>query len=240
MKKNFAFTLAEVLITLGMIGVVAAMTIPNLIANTQGAQNRSHFKKTLSSLNQAVRMNEAMYGFNFSTADKACNRNDNPQNILSVCAILNGSLTGLTIFDYTQLRTKNNKLYYQELYNKGTAPDTEIKERGVNLYYYQLADGSMFAFHSPTTTCTLGDKSINELMQETSFHRYCLGWIDVNGISLPNREVRCSDGKSHTRDITADCTVPAKLITDVFPVVFYDGTVVPASAAARYVLQTAK
>ena len=30
-KKN-AFTLAEVLITLGIIGVVAAMTIPSLIA----------------------------------------------------------------------------------------------------------------------------------------------------------------------------------------------------------------
>ena len=33
MKKGF--TLAEVLITLGIIGVVAAMTIPTLIANYQ-------------------------------------------------------------------------------------------------------------------------------------------------------------------------------------------------------------
>lgn len=35
MKKirNKAFTLAEVLITLGIIGVVAAITLPNLIAN---------------------------------------------------------------------------------------------------------------------------------------------------------------------------------------------------------------
>ena len=30
MKKSAAFTLAEVLITLGIIGVVAAMTIPNV------------------------------------------------------------------------------------------------------------------------------------------------------------------------------------------------------------------
>lgn len=30
-----AFTLAEVLITLGIIGIVAAITIPNLIANYQ-------------------------------------------------------------------------------------------------------------------------------------------------------------------------------------------------------------
>lgn len=33
MKKSIAFTLAEVLITLGIIGVVAAMTIPNLITS---------------------------------------------------------------------------------------------------------------------------------------------------------------------------------------------------------------
>ncbi len=31
MKKLFGFTLAEVLITLGIIGVVAAMTIPTLM-----------------------------------------------------------------------------------------------------------------------------------------------------------------------------------------------------------------
>ena len=51
--KKCGFTLAEVLITLGIIGVVAAMTIPNLIANTNGAKFKSQFKKTLSTLNQA-------------------------------------------------------------------------------------------------------------------------------------------------------------------------------------------
>ena len=42
MTKRFGFTLAEVLITLGIIGVVAAMTIPTLIANTQTVQNTVH------------------------------------------------------------------------------------------------------------------------------------------------------------------------------------------------------
>ena len=40
MTKRFGFTLAEVLITLGIIGVVAAMTIPTLIAQT--VQNTVH------------------------------------------------------------------------------------------------------------------------------------------------------------------------------------------------------
>ena len=34
-KRQSAFTLAEVLITLGIIGVVAAMTLPTLIQNHQ-------------------------------------------------------------------------------------------------------------------------------------------------------------------------------------------------------------
>lgn len=32
-NKNYAFTLAEILVTLGIIGVVAALTMPALIAN---------------------------------------------------------------------------------------------------------------------------------------------------------------------------------------------------------------
>ena len=42
------FTLAEVLITLGIIGVVAAMTMPTLINSTQGAQYKTAYKKALS------------------------------------------------------------------------------------------------------------------------------------------------------------------------------------------------
>lgn len=49
----FAFTLAEVLITLGIIGVVAIMTIPTLISNTDTAKFVSGWKKTYSTLQQA-------------------------------------------------------------------------------------------------------------------------------------------------------------------------------------------
>ncbi|MCM1339461.1 MAG: type II secretion system GspH family protein [Muribaculaceae bacterium] len=56
MKKfKFAFTLAEVLVTLGIIGVVAAMTIPTLSNNLRGKKLQSQFMKTYSDLNQAAR-----------------------------------------------------------------------------------------------------------------------------------------------------------------------------------------
>lgn len=53
-SELFAFTLAEVLITLGIIGIVAAMTIPNLINKTQNKENEVAFKKMYSNLNNAL------------------------------------------------------------------------------------------------------------------------------------------------------------------------------------------
>ena len=55
MKKLSAFTLAEVLITLGVIGIVAAMTMPSLIANYQKKVWVNQLKKSVSVLEQGFR-----------------------------------------------------------------------------------------------------------------------------------------------------------------------------------------
>jgi len=60
--KKAAFTLAEVLITLGIIGVVAAMTIPNLAANIREKQTVSKLRATQSILARAIRLAENEYG----------------------------------------------------------------------------------------------------------------------------------------------------------------------------------
>ncbi|MDE6138631.1 MAG: type II secretion system GspH family protein [Candidatus Gastranaerophilales bacterium] len=61
MRKN-AFSLAEVLITLGIIGVVAAMTIPNLLQNNFEKRAINQLRETQSIISQAVRMSEEEYG----------------------------------------------------------------------------------------------------------------------------------------------------------------------------------
>ena len=58
MKKGF--TLAEVLITLVIIGVVASMTIPTLMNSTHGTEYKTGFKKAMSTLNQAFSLNYAI------------------------------------------------------------------------------------------------------------------------------------------------------------------------------------
>ena len=59
MKK--AFTLAEVLITLGIIGIVAAMTLPSLIANYQKKVTVNRLKQAYSMINHALLLAQKDY-----------------------------------------------------------------------------------------------------------------------------------------------------------------------------------
>lgn len=52
-RKNLAFTLAEVLITLGIIGIVAAMTLPTLIQKNQEKETVAKLRKFNTIINQA-------------------------------------------------------------------------------------------------------------------------------------------------------------------------------------------
>lgn len=61
-NKQKAFTLAEVLITLGIIGVVAAMTLPALINGYQKKQMVTQLKKAYSNLYNAVKLSEVKNG----------------------------------------------------------------------------------------------------------------------------------------------------------------------------------
>ena len=57
-----AFTLAEVLITLGIIGVVAALTLPSLIANYKNKEYATRAKHTYSLISQAIQKYQADAG----------------------------------------------------------------------------------------------------------------------------------------------------------------------------------
>ena len=62
MKKLLAFTLAETLIVIGVIGVVAALTLPNLNQSTCNKEKVAKVKKIYQNLNDALGRAEAVYG----------------------------------------------------------------------------------------------------------------------------------------------------------------------------------
>ena len=75
--KQPAFTLAEVLITLGIIGVVSAMTIPTLMANHRKKVVETKLEKIYSVMNQAINLTNAEYG-DVTNWIIDCGRSDSP------------------------------------------------------------------------------------------------------------------------------------------------------------------
>ncbi len=59
---NFAFTLAETLIVMGIIGVVAALTLPNLNSSTANKEKVVKLQKIYQNLNDAYGRAVAVYG----------------------------------------------------------------------------------------------------------------------------------------------------------------------------------
>ena len=231
--KRFGFTLAEVLITLGIIGVVAAMTIPTLISNTNSAKFKSQYKKTLSTLNQAALMGTAQYDLDYAsiTTDCVSGGTEKPDVTASMCALINGTLSGATYYaTASAMKIPGSTTAYSISSNLTNVAKT-------SMVAYQLADGSVIAFDKALASCTLapGDPI-------TGLATKCRGFIDVNGPTLPNKEVRCSTGSAAVASSVGNCIVRnnAADMGDIFPVVFHDGTVEPITDAARYVLNQSK
>ena len=235
--KKFGFTLAEVLITLGIIGVVAAMTIPTLISNTNSAKFKSQYKKTLSTLNQAALMGTAQYDLDYAslTADCGNGGTDKPDVTASMCALINGTLSGATYYaTASAMKIPGSTAPYA--INAGVV----TSDAGAGWQAYQLADGSVVAFNA-VTSCTLAPG--DDVTGITSAGTICVGFIGVNGPTLPHKAVACGGGgTTAVASSVGDCVVRnnAADMGDIFPVVFHDGTVEPLTNAARYVLNQAK
>lgn len=172
-KMKKAFTLAEVLLVLAVIGVVAALTIPTLIQKVNNDQYISRLKKTYSLLSQATNM---LYTENNGLDNLAVwspdNQNSNIMNTFSTKLNVIKSCYGTTgCFANTMYKQVNN--------SAGTSYDTSLTSRLV------LADGSTVAFSDSTGSCNFTPNSgnaITPLLSSTCAQIY----VDVNGPNPPN------------------------------------------------------
>lgn len=245
MMNRQGFTLAEVLITLGIIGVVAAMTIPTLISNTNGAQFKTAYKKALSTLNQAVLMNLALEDYDLSSlvADNPAGEDANGATSKSMSYILKNRLQSAT--NITATYTLPTTIHY---YSKGTCTAEDVTNKATtgcnaegdektidttvtpdtNWAVFAFADGTSFAYNGAATNCNTRNDD-------------CVGFIDVNGATNPNNVIECTEGVeggtgAASGTTSGACAVSAAGITDIYPVFLYGQTVEPASDAARAVL----
>ena len=219
--------------------------MPNLLANINGKQYSSKFKKSLATLSNAARTSNALYGYDYSGVTQPCSstaENDNPESRQSICALFNGTLKGATY--YKGIKGFNNYIINSKTFNE---MDSVVYYQS-RMPVYQLSDGtlliiSVYFMRSPMP-CTMRIGESVTMYTNDSGGRVgngCYGFIDLNGISGPNEEVVCSKGsnKVHVRE-AGNCIVNPKDIKDIFPVQFYDGTVEPMTSAGWYVLHNSK
>lgn len=117
MKRNFAFTLAEVLITLGIIGIIAAITLPSLINNYKVKQLQTSFKTADSIIQQAVKATLNELGYDEISDIDVSTTEIIQQNLDELNTIWNSQ------FAKGERETTGLKYYYQNIYQYGILGD---------------------------------------------------------------------------------------------------------------------
>jgi prepilin-type N-terminal cleavage/methylation domain-containing protein len=174
--KKYAFTLAEVLITLGIIGIIAELTIPTLIQNVQDKAAVASLKKAYSELSQAF--------------TSAINDNGTPDNWGLVPFSNPTGLANLnTIMSKYLKYTKNcgtgtgcfPNVAYKDLNNR-TDIITENYEGSTGMTKFALADGTSLAMYTWDSSCNWGwgnAQTLQNICGEIN--------IDINGFKGPNK-----------------------------------------------------
>ncbi len=217
MKKN-GFTLAEVLITLAIIGVVATMTLPALMTNTAEQQAKSALKKGINTFTEAAQMSQAIDGYDYSSLN-VDTKNEDAQSLY-------GLLARRTAVDFGKV---------------GTAVTNYPNTSGNYLMFFR--DGSAISFPSGST----GTAAAQAAIQADGLPYGIAVMYDTNGIkgpnllsncnNVPNQVATASYKDSTNSNPSAQCTKARRQIKDQFGIRLRGGFAVPNGAAARWAFE---
>ena len=233
-----AFTLAEVLITLAIIGVVAAIAIPSVISNSQQQEFKTGLRKAVSVLNSAITMNMALDG-------------ESPYD--------NANLFGYLMKHMSVIKT-TTQLNYQISYKNGNPI-------AYNAVFY-TTDGMKFEFrqgdsqwHMPlyenadVDVCTKATITIRENVPlcggcgsyglnnnvDLTTNPPCLVVVDVNGDRKPNPyNVNCQSGDCVRENYYRTSDANGLKLSDTFSIMITDKQAIPYGIAAQRAMYQAQ
>lgn len=254
MLKNTrkAFTMAEILIAMTIIGIVAAITLPQLLGNTSGRTNKLMIQKTYATLSQALRISQGKLDYNTSDVDEIVNQTGAGAEDIDLQFSIENILTktmDITKLDKTTHEFSGKILTLEDdgtlsRASSETATGITVSSSGDKRgAIFQSREGAYYIFPDKDKIDT------NGCTKESP----CLVYIDVNGPDAPNMLVICAteantgyyewdetDKKvkymktSSTEAPT--CTIDGMKVNDVYPVLIYGSTIVPALNAADVIL----
>ena len=154
--RKGAFTLAEVLITLGIIGVVAALTLPSLIQKYQDQVLENQLKKMYSTLSQVVQKAKADDGVSkFSDTElfQSCTYPEQASNacVQMVKKYFNVATVKTTRREYNSGVIQVKYMDGREVFSRDKSARWTLPFGGTysgSVLTYVLADGSEFMFRT--------------------------------------------------------------------------------------------
>lgn len=229
MKKN-GFTLAEVLITLAIIGVVATLTLPALMTNTQEQQAKTALKKGINTLTEAAQMHQAITGVDFGSISSAntTNSEDDEQSLYRLLA------------ERTQMDLRKSA-------NANTSMKMgQASEPGNFVVFFR--DGSALSFNpADTITTAASEHAVGQHVGSTQADGLPYGITaiyDTNGTKGPNVLSNCQGNTTQqftteykATASTACNTKTNRVIKDQFGVRLRGGFAVPNGEAARWAFE---
>ena len=220
MKKGF--TLAEVLITLAIIGVVATMVLPGVLTSTSEQQAKTALKKAVNVLTNIAKINEAIDGYDY-TGTNSADATEDSQSIYGMI-VRHGDVDFAKISDYN-----------------GASATTDLPGAEGN-YTIFFRDGSYVSF--PTGDMASAPEAAARQADGLPFGVPVL--YDMNGAKGPNFLSNC-DGEaamqaddengeqSHNANDENACNTKAnRVIKDQFSLKLRGAVVQPNGDAARW------
>lgn len=229
MKKH-GFTLAEVLITLSIIGVVATMTLPALMTNTQEQQAVTGLKKGINTLTEVGQTNNAIEGWDFRDAAEDA-------------ADISPDLATAQTYSFTSLLAKRAQVDY----TRGTEPKDM---KGTVLSGYKavfLKDGTAIYYQAADVKATADNAKTDTDGLPMGF----VVFFDTNGIKGPNIVSNCADGgqlgasevQATPRAVTADDAATAcaastgnRTLKDIYAIRVRGSVAEPEGNASVYIM----
>lgn len=151
-----AFTLAEVLITIGIIGVVASMTVPGIINDTRYAEIQASLKKNYSVISQAFKKMSEEKGYTITASYGNLILAEDMKKYFRIGFDCKG-------YNYNQYCYHPTKKSYKTFSGTEQAANSIIDDGG-----YMMTDGSLYLFENAgggnrhTTYITVDTNSIKK------------------------------------------------------------------------------
>lgn len=204
LKLKFAFTLAEVLITLGIIGIVAAMTLPGLIQNYRKSVVENQLKTCYSLISNAVKMAEVEYGVGFEfTVSGEFNNDGNDNSFEQNEAIFNKYFK--KYIKVTEEYPKNSPYFVSNGFNGGVSSNYGNMNKcvklvnGTGLCFYARGGtrGQFYVFLKPNKTSKIDGRDVFSFRLDRSRGAFWTSIIDTSRYSKEELIQGCISESAH-------------------------------------------